>query len=88
MRVARIKDDLASGFLVRSQQENTFGDTEMMAGPTDQLDDQEAFDRLETQRVMDTDPDSLAFFHANKTKRALLTQNASTIKSLQKTKRR
>ena len=85
MRVARVKDDLASGFLMRSSQ-NQF-DSEA-TGPADQLDDQEAFDRLETQRVMDTDPDSLAFFHANKTKRALMTQNASSIKSLQKTKRR
>lgn len=85
MRVARVKDDLASGFLMRSQEATFDGEA---AGPSDQLDDQEAFDRLETQRVMDTDPDSLAFFHANKTKRALLTQNASTIKSLQKTKRR
>ena len=85
MRVARVKDDLASGFLMRSQEAAFDGEP---VGPADQLDDQEAFDRLETQRVMDTDPDSLAFFHANKTKRALLTQNSSTIKGLQKAKRR
>lgn len=85
MRVARVKDDLASGFLMRSQEATFDGEA---TGPADQLDDQEAFDRLETQRVMDTDPDSLAFFHANKTKRALLTQNSSSIKSLQKAKRR
>ena len=83
--VARIKDNLASGFLSSTSHDQLDGEA---AGPADQLDDQEAFDRLETQRVIDTDPDSLAFFHANKTKRALMTQNASSIKSLQKTKRR
>ena len=85
MRVARLKDELASGFLIRTQEPTFDGE---VSGPADQLDDQEAFDRLETQRVMDSDPDSLAFFHANKTKRALLTQNSSSIKSLQKAKRR
>ncbi len=85
MRVAKVKDHLASSFLTRSSQNQFDGEA---TGPADQLDDQEAFDRLETQRVMDTDPDSLAFFHANKTKRALMAQNASGIKSLQKTKRR
>ncbi len=53
----------------------------------DQLDDQEAFDRLEVQRVMNNDPDSLAFFHAQKTRRANMTQNSSNIKQMKKTKR-
>jgi kinesin family protein 6/9 len=53
----------------------------------DQLDDQEAFDRLEEERVLANDPDSLAFFHAQKTRRAHLTQNAGTIRQMQKNKR-
>ena len=54
---------------------------------SDQLDDQEAFDRLEIQRVLSNDPDSLAFFHAQKTRRANLTQNSGTIRQMQKNKR-
>jgi kinesin family protein 6/9 len=53
----------------------------------DQLDDQEAFDRMEEERVMASDPDSLAFFHAQKTRRALLTQHTGSIKMAQKNKR-
>lgn len=53
----------------------------------DELDDQEAFDKLETERVMANDPDSLAFFTAQKTKRANLTQSGGNIKMLQKNKR-
>ena len=53
----------------------------------DQLDDQEAFDRLEEERVLANDPDSLAFFHAQKTRRALKTQNSTEIKNMQKNKR-
>lgn len=53
----------------------------------DQLDDQEAFERLEVDRVMSKDPDSLAFFHAQKTRRAHLTQNGSNIKQIHKSKR-
>jgi kinesin family protein 6/9 len=56
-------------------------------GDTDQLDDQEAFDRLEEERVLSNDPDSLAFFHAQKTRRALMTQNSGTIRNMQKIKR-
>jgi len=54
---------------------------------TDQLDDQEAFERLEVDRVMSKDPDSLAFFHAQKTRRNNLTQNGSNIRQLHKNKR-
>jgi kinesin family protein 6/9 len=53
----------------------------------DQLDDQEAFDRLEESRVIANDPDSLAFFNANKTRRALQTQNLTAIRNMQRTKR-
>lgn len=53
----------------------------------DQLDDQEAFDRLELQRVLSNDPDSLAFFNAQKTRRANITQNSTNIRQMQKNKR-
>jgi hypothetical protein len=53
----------------------------------DEMDDQEAFDKLEAERVMSNDPDSLAFFTAQKTRRANLTQSGGNIKMLQKNKR-
>jgi len=56
-------------------------------GTDDQLDDQEAFDRLEVQRVLANDPDSLAFFNAQKTRRANITQNSTNIRQMQKNKR-
>ena len=52
-----------------------------------ELDDQEMFDRLEEERVMASDPDSLAFFHANKTKKAHLTQNFVSLRQMQRNKR-
>lgn len=54
---------------------------------TDQLDDQEAFDKMEEERVISNDPESLAFFHAQKTRRANVTQKAGTLKQMQKNKR-
>ena len=60
---------------------------EEMDGDQDVLDDQEAFDKLETERVMSEDPNSFAFFQAQKTRRALITQNSSNLRSLQKNKR-
>eukprot|EP00602_Paraphysomonas_sp_CaronLab_P004713 CAMPEP_0185020800 /NCGR_PEP_ID=MMETSP1103-20130426/3438_1 /TAXON_ID=36769 /ORGANISM="Paraphysomonas bandaiensis, Strain Caron Lab Isolate" /LENGTH=775 /DNA_ID=CAMNT_0027551919 /DNA_START=80 /DNA_END=2407 /DNA_ORIENTATION=- len=54
---------------------------------SDQLDDQEAFERLEVERVVSKDPDSLAFFNAQKTRRAHMTQNGSTIRQIHKSKR-
>ena len=56
-------------------------------GGDGELDDQEAFDRLEEDRVMASDPDSLAFFHANKTKKAHLTQNIVSLRQMQRNKR-
>jgi kinesin family protein 6/9 len=56
-------------------------------GENDELDDQEAFDKLETERVMANDPDSLAFFSAQKTRRANLTQSGGALKMLQRNKR-
>lgn len=53
----------------------------------DQLDDQEAFEKLEMERVVSQDPDSLAFFNAQKTRRAHVTQNGSTIRQIHKNKR-
>jgi kinesin family member 6/9 len=57
------------------------------ANDADSLDDQEAFDRMEEDRVLATDPDSLAFFHAQKTKKANLTQNFASLKQMQRNKR-
>ncbi len=83
MKIERTREELATGFMSSTNQ----GTNEDVGGGADQLDDQEAFDRLETQRVLDNDPDSLAFFHAQKTKRALMTQNSANIKNIQKNKR-
>lgn len=83
-----LREDLAAAFSSR----DTFGASgpgyeQEYTAPGDQLDDQEAFDRLETERVLSNDADSLAFFHAQKTRRALLTQNLGNIKQMQKNKR-
>lgn len=53
----------------------------------EKLDDNEAFERLEVERVMARDPDSLAFFNAQKTRRAHQTQNSTSIKQILKNKR-
>ena len=71
-------------------QQSTMGGTNNMGNTGDkdgELDDQEAFDRLEEDRVMASDPDSLAFFHANKTKQAHLTQNFVSLRQMQRNKR-
>jgi kinesin family protein 6/9 len=57
------------------------------AGAIDELDDQEAFDKLEAERVLSNDPESLAFFMAQKTRRANLTQAGGTIRMIQRNKR-
>jgi len=57
------------------------------AGPVDKLDDQEAFDKLEMERVAAQDPDALAFFRAQKTRRATATQNRSHLRQLHRNKR-
>jgi kinesin family protein 6/9 len=69
---------------------NAFNNTNEFGGGgggDDELDDQEAFDKLERERVVNNDPDSLAFFMAQKTKRANLTQSGGTIRMMQKNKR-
>lgn len=65
---------------------NSFGSGEFNV-ESDELDDQEAFDKLERERVMSNDPDSLAFFTAQKTRRANLTQSGGTLRMMQKNKR-
>ena len=57
------------------------------ASDNDTLDDQEAFEMMEQQKVLANDPDSLPFFNALKTKKALSIQNNSAIKNMRKTKR-
>ncbi len=83
--VERTREELAACFMKSTSSRGVNDNTG--PGTVDQLDDQEAFDRLETQRVLDNDPDSLAFFHAQKTRRALMTQNSANIKYIQKNKR-
>jgi kinesin family protein 6/9 len=46
----------------------------------DVLDYGEQFERLQKQRVMDADPDSLAFFNANKSMRNTARQNRTAYK--------
>jgi len=97
-RVEAIKAEVAASFLEWSERgadgkgssgDMLGGNTGFAAGtdPVDQLDDQEAFDRLELERVMSNDPDSLAFFNAQKTRRAHLTQNGGSIRQILKNKR-
>lgn len=75
-------DDTAATNNGRDDNNNNGGN-----GNADELDDQEAFDKLETERVMANDPDSLAFFSAQKTRRANLTQSGGALKMLQRNKR-
>lgn len=86
-----IKNELANSFSMWNGTMNindTYDAKESKrGGDLDQLDDQEAFDRLEVERVMQNDPDSLAFFNAQKTKRALMTQNSVAIKTALRNKR-
>lgn len=80
----------ANGSLKKSldfSSDTYFDDMQQGNQNIDEMDDQEAFDKLEAERVMSNDPDSLAFFTAQKTRRANLTQSGSNIKMLQKNKR-
>jgi len=89
----QIKNELANSFMMWNgsgtmNMNDTFDAKESKrGGDFDQLDDQEAFDRLEVERVMSNDPDSLAFFNAQKTKRALMTQNSVAIKTTLRNRR-
>ena len=53
----------------------------------DKLDDQEQFDKLEMERIVSQDPDALAFFQAQKTRRANLTQNRTQLRQMHRNKR-
>jgi len=59
----------------------------MSKDPEDALDEQEKFEKLEIDRVVNEDPDSLAFFQAQKTRRANLTQNHIALRQMHKNKR-
>jgi kinesin family protein 6/9 len=52
--------------------------------PGDQLDDGEQFDKMEIERIIDQDPDSVAFFQAHKKMAA--TQNANRTTNMRKQK--
>jgi kinesin family protein 6/9 len=51
------------------------------------MDDAEMFEKMELERIAATDPDSVAFFQAQKTRRANQTQNSLTIRQMGKNKR-
>jgi len=54
----------------------------------DKLDEAEAFDQLEISRVVDKDPDSLAFFQSQKKMRQSQSSNKNTLKASQRARRR
>ncbi|KAH8056845.1 hypothetical protein JL722_7060 [Aureococcus anophagefferens] len=56
-------------------------------GDDDKLDDQEQFDKMEMERIVSQDPDALAFFQAQKTRRANMTQNRTHLRQLHRNKR-
>ena len=59
-----------------------------LRGPNDdKLDDQEQFEKMELDRVVSEDPDSLAFFQAQKTRRAAATQHRTELRQLHRSKR-
>jgi len=51
------------------------------------MDDAEMFEKMEKERVYAADPDSIAFFQAQKTRSANMTQNSLTIKQMRRNKR-
>ena len=51
------------------------------------MDDAEMFEKMEKERVYAADPDSVAFFQAQKTRNANMTQNSLAIKQMRKNKR-
>jgi len=95
-----LKMDLVGGFeewhkraLEDQKPKDLFGDTGEFnhtgrsSGEGDELDDQEVFEQMETERIMSNDPESLAFFQAQKTRRANQTQNHVKLKQVQHNKR-
>ena len=71
--------DSFQNYFARIQAGAGFGELE---GPEDKLDDQEQFDKLEMERIVSQDPDALAFFQAQKTRRANLTQNRTHLRQM------
>ena len=68
--------------------DDPFGDTGRFLEEPEELDDQEAFERLELERVAaDGGAEQVAFFQAQKTRRATATQNSVALKQRYKNKR-
>jgi hypothetical protein len=85
-----LKIELGRAFNRWSSGESKDTDAKASSSPVnkfDELDDQEAFDKMEVDRILSNDPESLAFFNAQKTRRANITQNGGTLRQLQKNKR-
>ena len=80
---ASLVDDF-QGYFAKLQTNAGFDFSE---GPEDKLDDQEQFDKLEMERIASQDPDALAFFRAQKTRRANLTQNRTQLRQMHRNKR-
>lgn len=92
MKVDYLKSVLASRFNEWSSENSpgkrgAFSASYDPATQDDQLDDQEAFDKMEMEKVLNNDPESLAFFHAQKTRTANITQSGGMIKQQLKNKR-
>jgi len=93
MKVNYLKNELANRFQQWNESASSPGKNnssnlfDATMQDNDQLDDQEAFDKLEIERVLQNDPESLAFFHAQKTRLANITQSGASIRQIQKNKR-
>lgn len=82
-----MKEQLSPDFRGSSTKNNNNTTFDASVNKLDQLDDQEAFDKLEIERVLANDPESLAFFNAQKTRRANITQSGGDLRRAQKNKR-
>lgn len=80
-------DEWRDAALAASAPRDLFGDSGGAEEEPEELDDAEMFERMELDRVAAGQPDSLAFFQAQKTRRATATQNATALKQLHKNKR-
>ena len=69
--VEAAKARLVDGFQTFFEQlQKRAGFDDALEGPEDKLDDQEQFDKMEMERIVSSDPDALAFFQAQKTRRS------------------
>jgi len=66
---------------------NMFGVSQELTDDEDKLDDAEAFEKMEMERIMSQDPESLAFFQAQKTRIATKNQNSLALRQMHKNKR-